>query len=198
MELWIARQRQDRDKACGRFNAAIYGTGAIDRMAGLGRAGDSPARRSAWELPPGPSPRAQAPERTVPVFELDHRHLPRARNCRAKPKGSFENPRSRRHGARRNDVGRRQSFGGKSSCCTEAFRSWPTPLGIGLALALWTLFISSHHPLACRHGALSVVQGGARPIIGLRKARDTGGRKIGQSNDIVPIPDPDSPCLSGA
>src|SRR6266436_2863753 len=41
MELWIARQRRDRDKTRGRFNAAIYGTGAINRMAGLGRTGDS-------------------------------------------------------------------------------------------------------------------------------------------------------------
>src|SRR5882757_11052057 len=29
MELWIARQRRDRDKTCGRFNAAIYGAVAI-------------------------------------------------------------------------------------------------------------------------------------------------------------------------
>src|SRR5580704_3550840 len=47
MELWIARQRRDREKTCGLFNSAIYGTGAIDRMAALGRAGAGPVGRSA-------------------------------------------------------------------------------------------------------------------------------------------------------
>jgi DNA-binding winged helix-turn-helix (wHTH) protein len=41
-----------------------------------------------------------ASERTVPVFELDNRHSPRPRYRRAKPKSSFENARSRRHGTR--------------------------------------------------------------------------------------------------
>ena len=42
----------NRDETCGRFNAAVYGAVATDRMPGLGGTGDRPPGRSASKLPP--------------------------------------------------------------------------------------------------------------------------------------------------